>query len=139
MKNNTNENWLNRWAQGKTGRSVFAHMSAPRPKDNINLLNRKEQTAIFRLRTNHVPLNYHLNRINPQKPPSCPLCNNPSETTDHHLFHCKPLKNLRTTLLPKRPNISNTLYGPTDQLKRTCNFHFMAMCQRARVQASLDR
>ena len=139
LKANTKEDWMNRWAQGKTGRKVFAHMSTPSSKDNIKYISRREQATIFRLRTQHIQLNQHLNRIQPQLPPTCPLCNAPSETTDHHLFECTPLRDLRLSLLPKKPTQANTLYGSVQQLKNTCNFHFMAMGRRAKAQASLDQ
>ena len=43
----------------------------------------------------HVLLNFHLNRIQPKIPPSCPLCQNPYETVKNFLFDCPPLADLR--------------------------------------------
>lgn len=139
LKANTKEDWMNRWAMAKTGRIVFKHMPTPKAKDNIDHISRKEQSSISRLRTQHIPLNQHLNRIQPQLPPMCPLCNYPSETVEHHLLHCPCLEDLRTSLLPPRPSIENTLYGTVQQLRNTCTFHFMALDRRTKAQMSLDR
>jgi hypothetical protein len=40
MHTQSRENWLNRWAMGKTGRNFFKYMAAPNPQDSINDLNR---------------------------------------------------------------------------------------------------
>ena len=111
--------WLKRWNEGKTGRVMHTHMEKPMPKDCINLLNRQDQCTIFQLRTGHTKLNFHLNRFNPQHPPMCRNCSHPYETVSHVLFECQATKELRRKLLPANPNISNTLYGPTDQLVST--------------------
>ena len=134
IKTNKKEEWMNKWALGKTGRSMFAHMTTPNPKDNINYLQRREQVVIFRLRSHHIPLNAHLNKIQPQHVPTCPLCPYPYETVTHHLFECPSLKDLRARHLPPDPNLHNTLYTDTEQLRRTYTYHVMAMCQRAKAQ-----
>ncbi|GFS05551.1 ribonuclease H1, partial [Elysia marginata] len=69
IRNNFTEEWLNGWATGKTGRSLFTFMATPNPKDSINSLERRDQVIIFRLRTHHAPVNAHLNRIQPMTPP----------------------------------------------------------------------
>ena len=138
IRANAKEEWMNRWAMGTTGRTVFKYMNSPKPKDNINKLTRKDQTIIFRLRTNHVPLNMHLNRIQPQHPPMCLLCMYPYETVHHHLFECPPLGDLRT-LLPPNPDPWNTLYGTKQQMEATSSFFRMAKSRRARAQMQLDR
>ena len=63
IKENLKTEWLNNWAQSKTGRSVYSHLKEPNPKDPINTLERREQVVIYRLRTQHIQLNAHLNRI----------------------------------------------------------------------------
>ena len=131
---NVKEEWLNEWSAGKTGRSMYAYMSKPNPKDNINLLERKDQVNIFRLRTGHAALNAHLNRIKPSIPPNCVLCNAPSETTEHFLFKCQVLKHLRERFLPPSPDPGNTLYSTLQQLRNTCKYVIMAGSLRARAQ-----
>ena len=77
IKSNNKVECLNEWAMGKTGRAIFPYMTRPNPKDPIENLKRGEQSIIFRLRTQHVPLNAHLNRIKPEIPPLCLLCDVP--------------------------------------------------------------
>ena len=76
----------------------------------INQLHRAHQTAIFRIRTQHAPLNAHLHRIMKDHPEKCVYCPDSDETVQHFLFHCPPYDNIRTRLLPAQPTIQNTLY-----------------------------
>ena len=122
LKNNSKEEWLTRWAYGNTGRNVFQEMNKPNEKDPINTLNRADQSLIFQLRTGHVKLNAHLNRINPMHPPNCRNCNHPYENTKHVLLECQRLNGLRGNYLPTLPTIQNTLYSNRDQLISTCTF-----------------
>ena len=126
------------WASGSTGRNMYNHMNKVNHKDNIQKLKRKDQTTIFRLRTQHVPLNFHLNRINPEKPPHCVLCGHPYETVEHVLLDCKMLHDLRQLHLPSNPTIENTLYCSLTQLKRTVLFYDMICARRANSQTPLD-
>ncbi|GFR61986.1 LOW QUALITY PROTEIN: hypothetical protein ElyMa_001859900 [Elysia marginata] len=112
-------------------------MNSLKPNENIRYLSRKEKATISRLRPQHAPLKYHLNRINPQYPLMCPLCNDQFETTNHLLLHCPKLDNLRQDLLPPTP-ITNILYSTTDQLKNTLKFYHMAMGGRANAHRLLD-
>ena len=135
IKNNKREEWMNEWAGGSKGRSIFNHMTRPNPNDHLNLLERKQQAVIFRLRSQHAPLNAHLHRIQPKvNQPSCPLCQHPSETVQHNLFHCPSLEDLRTRLLPANPNMENTLYSNCYQLKQTYMYYIMALSRRAQAQ-----
>ena len=88
IRQNYKEEWMNQWASGTTARQVYAHMNCVKPKDNLNLLRRRDQTSIFRLRSGHLPLNNHLNRIHPEIPPNCLLCDYAYETVEHILFKC---------------------------------------------------
>ena len=109
-------------------------MTTPKPHDDINKLERREQVAIFRLRTQHTLLNAHINRFQPEKEPHCPLCSYVYETVPHFLFHCPSLDDLRTRLLPPIPTIENTLYSDKEQLRRTFEFFSMASGRRAHAQ-----
>ena len=128
------EIWMREWSTSDKGRAIFEFMSTPNRKDEINALKRNEQVSIFRLRSQHVPLNAHLKRIGVQTSSECPLCHFPEETVEHHLFLCPALDDLRTELLPPMPDISNTLFGPSSQLKDTHTYYVMAGRRRARVQ-----
>ena len=134
IRTNKREEWLNGWALGKTGRSVFKYMATPNPKDSINSIERREQVVIFRLRTQHIPLNAHLNRFKPQAEPTCLLCPYPYETVQHHLLECPSLQDLRETLLPQNPTIENTLYSTAEQLHNTYLYFTMASNRRAQAQ-----
>ena len=139
IRSNLQEEWLNSWAVNKTGRAMYAHVTKPNRKDPVNSLKRGDQTKIFRLRTRHVPLNHHLNRIKLNHPASCPLCDYQHETVEHHLLHCPKLQDLRERFLPRPPSISNSLYGSAQQLKLTCNFYTMASGRRAKAQQLLEQ
>ena len=136
IRANIKEEWLIDWTKNSTGRSLYEYMSTPKPKDPINALQRHDQSLIFRLRTKHVPLNNHLNRIKKKHPAQCPLCNYPNETVDHHLLQCEQLKDLRRTFLPAQPSIGNTLYCESEQLRATCKFFRQASRLRATAQRS---
>ena len=139
IRSNFKEEWLNEWAMGTTGRVLFKHMTTPNINDNLDKLTRKDQATIFRLRTQHIPLNSHLNRIGAIAEKACPLCNHADETVEHHLFSCTKLNDLRKELLPSQPDTQNTLFGTINQLKNTCIFHYMSLSRRARAHELLDR
>ena len=139
IRANKKEEWMNEWASGDTGRVMFQHMTTPKPKDSINELKRNESVTIFRLRTQHVPLNSHLRRIGVTEDSSCPLCPCPDETVEHHLFECPALADLRAQHLPPNPTIENTLYTHSEQLGKTHTYFVMSSSRRARAQALLDR
>ena len=123
---NTQEVWYNNWMEDDKGRQLYQHLPKPNPKDPINNLDRKDQCNIFRLRTGHIMLNGHRNRIDPLVPPMCRHCGIHTETVEHHLFHCVNLRNLRKNLLPSNPTLENCLYGNVNQLKKTSKFHIIA-------------
>ena len=139
IKANSKEEWLNSWSAGKTGRSMYGHISKPLLKDPINDLRRGDQSLIFQLRTHHVPLNYHLNRIGVKESAACPLCDYPTETVDHLLVHCRKLTDLRGRFLPPQPGISNCLYTHKHQLQDTCIYTRLAFSRRANPQMLLVR
>ena len=131
IRSNLKEDWLNKWATGKTGRPMYGHMTRPQPNDTINKLKRRDQSTIFQLRTQHLPLNQHLNRIGVKESAACPLCDHHSETVEHLLFDCRKLTDLRGCFLPKLPTISNCLYSTKKQLEQTCNYYRIALSRRA--------
>lgn len=138
IKENYKEDWMNLWSRGTTGRVVYQHMNMVKKRDPIRQMTRKEQTTIFRLRTQHIPLNYHLNRINPEHHPNCQLCDHPHETVEHFLFDCPKLQDFRQQLLPPIPDVDNTLYSSLQQLKQTATYYSMALARRAKAQEPLD-
>ena len=129
LRNNSKEEWMNRWATGKTGRAVYREMNHPKKNDNINKLLRAEQSTIFQWRTSHARVNFHHNRLNPQHAPLCRNCDAPYETVKHILLECPTLLQLRRELLPPQPSIQNTLYGTCSQLSKTCRFIKLALAE----------
>ena len=126
--------WMKQWAESGKGRSVFKFVPAPNKNDPINQLQRAEQVIIFRLRTEHIQLNKHLNRIGVKNDARCPLCPCPEESVAHHLYECPALDDLRSKLLPPTPDPQNTLFGDRDQLQMTAKYHVMANGRRAKAQ-----
>ena len=124
--------WHDRWARGNPGRTYYQHQHTPNQTDSINQLHRAHQTAIFRIRTHHTPLNAHLHRIKKDHPAKCVYCPDSDETVEHFLFHC-----IRSRLLPAQPHIHNTLYGSTTQLQRTATYNVSAMNRRDKIVRSL--
>ena len=131
LKNQSKEEWLNRWAGGTTGRSYFVHKSRPDRNDTINGLERQDQALIFQFRTGHATTNGHLNRLNPQHEPHCRHCPWPYETSNHILLECTSLRASREKLLPKNPSTHDTLYGPLEQLKKTALFLRLALADKS--------
>ena len=134
INQNKKEDWRNEWANNATGRSIFNYMTTPNPKDPINSLKREEQVTIFRLRSQHAPLNSHLKRIGVVTDSRCPLCPCPDETVAHFLFDCPTLNALRKEFLPPIPNITNTLYENPEQLRNTHRYFVMANSRRTQAQ-----
>ena len=134
IKANSKTEWVNSWSMCSTGRVMFPYMTAPTSTDPINDLDRREQCIVFRLRSQHIPLNMHLNKINPMQEPVCPLCPCAYETVEHFLFECPQLSNLREVYLPPCPSIDNTLYSDFHQLKSTAQYYMLANRQRVKTQ-----
>ena len=129
--------WHDMWARGNTGRIYYQHQQTPNQTDPINQLHRAHQTAVFRLRTHHAPLNAHLYRIKKEHPAKCVYCPDSDETIGHFLFHYPLYDNIRSRLLSAQPNIHNTLYGSTTQLQRTATYNMSAMNRRDEIVRSL--
>ena len=134
LKSNRTIDWHNSWARSDKGRILFNYMPVPNKKDPINFLPRKDQVAIFRLRTNHIQLNAHLSRILKDHNPSCPLCDYKEESVQHFLFDCPNLQDIRSKFLPLNPTRENTLYSPKPQLLKTSSFYHEAMNRRMKIQ-----
>ncbi|RUS87965.1 hypothetical protein EGW08_004243 [Elysia chlorotica] len=135
IRQNFKEEWMNQWARG---RIVYKHQNTVKLHDPIYFLQRKEQCAIFRLRTQHIPLNFHLNRFNAEHTPLCPLCDDSLETVEHTLFQCPSLSQPRQHFLPMRPDLQTALYTTSAQLQKTVAFFFMALGKRAQAKRPLD-
>ena len=134
LKSNRTMEWHNSWAKSEKGRVLFKYMPTPNKKDPINSLPRKDQVAIFRLKTNHIQLNAHLSRILKEHNPACPLCGYKEETVQHFLFDCLHLQDIRSKFLPQNPTRENILFSSKQQLLNTSSFYHEAMNQRMKIQ-----
>ena len=118
--------WHDRWARGNTGQ----HHQTPNQTDAINQLHRAHQTAVFRLRTHHAPLNAHLHRIKKKHPPKCVYCPDSDETVEHFLFRCQLYDNIRSRLLPAQPITQHARWihyttATIEQPPTTCEDEFL--------------
>ena len=84
-------------------------------------LNRREQVMIFRLRTGHNRLNFHMHRLRLVKSPKCP-CGTADQTAEHVLNHCPALHDLRKATWPQPTPLHQKLHGSLTDLRNTVNF-----------------
>ena len=90
--------------------------------DPYYLLTRREQVAIFRLRTGHNRLKHHLHstfRIGDSEQCSC---GTGSQTTEHLLQSCPLHQALRDRTWPEPTPLARKLYGGLEDLRRTTTF-----------------
>ena len=123
--------WHDRWARGNTGRSYYQHQQT----DSINQLHRAHQTAIFRLRTHHIPLNAHLHHIASRKVTQKSVSTAPTVmrplNISYSTAHCT------TTSEPDYFQLNRIYYGSTTQVQRTATYNMSAMNRRDKIVQSL--
>ena len=89
--------------------------------DSIYKLTHKEQTIIFRLRTEHCRLRYHLHKMKLVPSAACP-CGHITQTVEHVLQHCPLYHTLRTNYWPTPTSLEEKLYGDDSSLSGTAGF-----------------
>ena len=90
-------------------------------RDSLDLLTRKEQVTIFRLRTGHCRLLAHLNRLNISDTEKCP--SGTSLHTHVHILQEYPLLgNLCQATWPEGQDFKEKLWGPAENLRRTADY-----------------
>ena len=90
--------------------------------DPYYLLTRREQVTVFRLRTGHSRLNYHLNpKVRIGHTEQCP-CGIGSQTTEHLLQSCPIYEPLRNGIWPDHTPVARKLYGSLRDLRCTATF-----------------
>ena len=100
------------------------HQQHPRynSSDPFHLLPRRQQVAIFRLRTGHNRLNHHLfTKFRIGQTEQCP-CGTGSQTTEHLLQSCPLHEALRQRIWPDHKAMVQKLYGCLEDLQRTVAF-----------------
>ena len=90
--------------------------------DPYYLLTRQEQVAVFRLRTGHNRISYHLySKLRIGHTEQCP-CGTGSQTTEHLLQSCPIYEPLRKGIWPDHTPIARKLYGSLRDLRCTVTF-----------------
>jgi ribonuclease HI len=117
----TRREWATAWAASKRYRhlqKIDKRLTA-RSYEKLTAGLRRAQTSILtQLRTNHIPLNFHLFRIKRAESPDCPDCPGTTEDVNHFLFTCPNYEAPRAKLREKAarkaysiPYLANTPIG----------------------------
>ena len=90
--------------------------------DPYYLLTRWEQVTVFRLRTGHNRLNYHLySKLRIGHTEQCP-CGTGSQTTEHLLQSCPTYEPLRKGIWPDHAPVAHKLCGSLRDLRCAATF-----------------
>ena len=90
-------------------------------KDQINTLDRRTQTAIFRLHTGHCGLRKHLKRLGLTDSAHCE-CGFEEPSPEHILQTCPHLETVRQQFWPEDTEVGTKLWGQAAELQRTADF-----------------
>ena len=96
-------------------------LGAERGDDPIHLLQRHQQTILFRLRTGHCRLLSHLHRLKISHTDQCP-CGTGTQTHEHVLIHCPVHEALRRQTWPEGAELQAQLWGARPDLEKTVGF-----------------
>ena len=88
-------------------------------KDQINALDRRTQTTIFRLRTGHCRLRKHLKSLADSA--HCE-CGSKEQTPEHILQTCPHLETVHQQFWPEDTEVGTKLWGQAAKLQRTADF-----------------
>ena len=91
-------------------------------QDGVYCLNRRGQTTIFRLRTGHNRLKYHIHKIFKVGETDLCSCGQAAETAQHVLQDCRLYSNVRQSIWRERVDMHTKLYGPLPELEKTVAF-----------------
>ena len=90
-------------------------------KDAMHRLPRKDQCALFRLRTGHCRLGTHAFKMGHSETAACE-CGERSQTVSHILQECPLLATTRQQLWPIEPSLHTKLWGIRTDLELTAEF-----------------
>ena len=102
-------------------RSCSKELKDHNPADAIHQLKRQQQVVVFRLRTGHCRLNYHMHRLGLSHTPDCP-CSTGPHTPEHVLQTCPLHLDLKIQLWPNGATLAEKLWGNKQQLETTTKF-----------------
>ena len=87
--------------------------------DDVYRMSRKNQTIIFRLRTGHNKLKYHMFRTFKIGCSDLCTCGEAAETVEHVLQDCVLYRALRENVWGSQVDMATKLYGPLEELEKT--------------------
>ena len=87
----------------------------------IQVINRKQQVTIFRLRTGHCRLLGHLYRLEVSHSDECP-CGTSTQTPEHVLQSCPLFNDARNETWNEEVDLNEKLWGPIESLRKTTDF-----------------
>ena len=94
----------------------------PAPRDDYHSLNRQQQVIIWRLRTGHNRLKYHLyHKMKIGTSGGCE-CGSPKQDAEHILQHCSRLDTARKKCWATDTSLDTKLYGQLSELTKTSDF-----------------
>ena len=91
-------------------------------QDGVYCLNRRGQTTIFRLRTGHNRLKYHIHKLFKVGETDLCSCGQAAETAQHVLPDCRLYSNVRQSLWRERVDMHTKLYGLLSELEKMVAF-----------------
>ena len=91
-------------------------------QDGVYCLNKRGQTTIFRLRTGHKRLKYHIHKIFKVGETDLCSCGQTAETAQHVLQDCRLYSTVRQSIWRERKDMHTKLYGPLPELDKTVAF-----------------
>ena len=91
-------------------------------QDGVYCLNRRDQTTIFRLRTGHNRLKYHIHKIFKVGETDLCSCGQAAKTAQHVLQDCRLYSKVRQPIWRERVDMHTKLYGSLPELEKTIAF-----------------
>ncbi len=128
------QTWQQRWDSGLTARSLHDNKPSPTKSDPIYTLGSHKQTTIFKLRTGHVQLNQHLNRIDAKSSQNCPHCPDLEESVQYFIQDCPHYSTHRRKIWTTIANTHTMLFGERQHLEET--MRYMTATGRMRSHSS---
>ena len=114
--------WGEDHPQGQATQQVEDKHPRYNKADPYYLLTGREQVTVFRLRTGHNGLNYHLySKLHIGHTEQCPFSTG-SQTTEHLLQSCPIYEPLRKGIWPDHTPVARKLYGSPRCLRCTATF-----------------
>ena len=105
----------------RTFQARFSDEYGPQLEDEMQSLQRQQQTTIFRLRTGHCRLRAHMYRMGLSDTPDC-QCGTAQQTPEHILQTCPNHQEARVQHWPEHKTVQQKLWGNKENLANTSNF-----------------